>query len=236
MKREVFEKSLMNPLLSWGHCTPEEVRELLGEDAAQMVGFHQKNPHHCYDLWEHTLRTAAALSSRVPARLRTAAFFHDIGKPQTARFKDGRLVYYGHAAKSAAIAAPILQALEYARDEQAEICFYIRRHDAFISWVLPQESCRHDNPFLVPATPENVRHYIRKEQQQNERIFRAGTQRIWENLLALCRADAMAQAPLVYQNGRLIDTRRHKLQKIDTIRAMILQELNSQCNRACQNQ
>ena len=36
----------------------------------------------------------------------------------------------------------------------------------------------------------------------------------WRNLLVLCYADAAAQTEVVVQNGVIIDTKEHKLQKI----------------------
>ena len=46
-----------------------------------MVAFDQRNPHHCYDLFLHTMHTVAGIKETAPALLRVAAFFHDIGKP-----------------------------------------------------------------------------------------------------------------------------------------------------------
>ena len=44
-----------------------------------MVGFDQHNPHHVYDVYEHTLH---ALEATPPEPvLRMAVLFHDSGKP-----------------------------------------------------------------------------------------------------------------------------------------------------------
>lgn len=45
-----------------------------------MVGFDQRNPHHCYDVWEHTLHALDAI--RPEPLLRWAMLFHDMGKPE----------------------------------------------------------------------------------------------------------------------------------------------------------
>ena len=43
------------------------------------VGFDQRNKHHCYDVWEHSVRAAEAIAP--DAVLRWAMLLHDIGKP-----------------------------------------------------------------------------------------------------------------------------------------------------------
>lgn len=104
------------------------------------------------------------MSKEAPISLRIAAFFHDIGKPYVAQEKQGRLVFYGHAAKSAEITIKILKNLGYSDQEVNRICFYIRHHDDFISWALPTESYDHENPYLVEITTENVATHIEKKQ------------------------------------------------------------------------
>lgn len=129
MMREQFEYSLINPLLFWSLKTKDEVSVLIGETAAVMVAFDQRNPHHCYDLFLHTMHTVAGIKETAPALLRVAAFFHDIGKPIVAMEKQGRLVFYGHAQKSAKVACPILKEMGYSDADIKEICFYIKHHD-----------------------------------------------------------------------------------------------------------
>lgn len=46
-----------------------------------------------------------------------AAFFHDVGKVLTAKCKEGRLVFYGHAKESAMISRGILTAMGYENNE-----------------------------------------------------------------------------------------------------------------------
>lgn len=72
--REVFEESLSNPLLYWSGKSKDEVKSLLGEDSSAMVAFDQRNPHHCYDLFMHSLHTVDALDKSSSVNLRVAAF------------------------------------------------------------------------------------------------------------------------------------------------------------------
>ena len=85
MMREQFEYSLINPLLFLSLKTKNEVSVLIGETAAVMVAFDQRNSHHCYDLFLHIMRTVAGIKETAPALLQVAAFFHDIGKPIVAK-------------------------------------------------------------------------------------------------------------------------------------------------------
>lgn len=209
-----FEESLYDPISYWKGKNDKEVEILLGESVAKMFSYNQRNPHHCYDLFTHTLHTVAGIKKTAPALLRVAAFFHDIGKPSVAMEKQGRLVFYGHAQKSAEIASPILKEIGYSDAELKEICFYIKHHDDFISWVLPNEEYNHENKYLVPITKENMQKHMEKVLKKIDVDDFQPNKQSWENLLELCYADASAQAEVVIQNGSIIDTKEHKLNKI----------------------
>ena len=218
ISREIFEESLIQPLQFWSMKSKNEVRVLLGEEVAQMVDYDQRNPHHCYDLFLHTLHTVQFVGCNFPTPLLVAAFFHDIGKPYVAQEKQGRLVFYGHAQKSSEIARPLLRSLGYTRSQTDHICFYISHHDDFISWVLPAESYDHENPYLIEITVDNVATHIRKVAAGNESLPNIESYELWSDLLLLCQADASAQTEFVYRDGALVDSREHKLKKVDAIR------------------
>ena len=57
---KAFENSLKNPL-EWLKKDKEDVARLLGHETAAMVDFEQRNPHHCYTLFEHAIRTVEGL-------------------------------------------------------------------------------------------------------------------------------------------------------------------------------
>lgn len=141
--REQFEESLLREDIVEYYLskTPEELEAEFGPEVARLVGFEQKNSHHCYDLWEHTLRTVegikqAQLTHEKFKKLRIAAFFHDIGKPDVAKFNErtGQQVFYGHAMHSVDVATPILEKLGYSPEEIQQLGFYIGHHDDFISY------------------------------------------------------------------------------------------------------
>lgn len=141
--KQLFEESLIREDVVEYYLSksPEELEASLGTEVARMVGFKQKNSHHCYDLWEHTLRTVEGIKSEnlTPdqfKKLRVAAFFHDIGKPDVSQFnnKTGQQVFYGHAQHSVDVAESILSKLGYSQEEIEQLGFYIGHHDDFISY------------------------------------------------------------------------------------------------------
>lgn len=221
MNKKSFEASLKQPLKFWSQKGSSNVRTLLGNDVAQMVGFDQHNPHHCYDLFMHTLHTVNNLGCTSPTALQIAAFFHDIGKPYVAQKKHGRLVFYGHAKKSAEIAKSILESLGYSQTEVDIICFYISHHDDFILWVLPTEPHDRENPYLIEITSANVSAHIKKVMEENKELTIESAYELWTNLLQLCRADITSQSELVYRDGIVIDSKKHKINKVKAIETVL---------------
>lgn len=226
-KEDLF-LSLDFPLDNWLHMHKRMVGILLGIDAVNMVGYEQNNPHHCYDLMEHSLRTVSGVLARrdeVNATvdiLKVAALYHDIGKPYVATEKEGRFVFYHHARKSAELVKQILPCQGFDKAEAALISFYIEHHDDFISYVLPDEPYDKENPYLVEISTDNIVNHI----ERNALHVPASSYgiNIWKDLLILCEADVMAQSDNVYMGGKIIDTKAHKLKKLSEIER-ILHEL-----------
>ncbi len=92
-----------------------------------MCGFLQYNPHHCYDVWEHSLH---AVENTPPCfTFRMAALFHDVGKPDTFfRDADGIGHFYGHARKSAEKVTHILDRLRADNAAKEKIEFLVANH------------------------------------------------------------------------------------------------------------
>lgn len=225
LNRQEFEKSLVehSVLAYWMDKNADEVETLLGPEISRMVGFDQRNPHHCYDLFNHSLQTVKSLPPDSPIYLRTAAFFHDIGKPNVAKEKQGRLVFYGHAAVSADICRGILKRLRYNNSEQELICFFIKHHDDFISYVLPSEPYDRSNPYLVEINTENINRHLNNVRKESIPLDLMSERELWFNLLDLCCADVKAQVELVYTKGIQVDSREHKLLKLSEIRTILTQ-------------
>ena len=93
-----------------------------------MIGFNQHNKHHCFDVWQHTVITIE--NSEPESILRWAAFFHDIGKPESFSLdENGAGHFYGHAALSKSIADPIMRRLKFDNATRERVLTLIEHHD-----------------------------------------------------------------------------------------------------------
>ena len=129
-----------------------------------MVGFDQRNPHHCYDVWEHTLHTLDAVAPK-PV-LRWTMLFHDMGKPECfALDRQGVGHFMGHGVVSRRIADGVMDRLRFDNETKARIGELVEWHDHRVE------------------TEKGVRRMLN---QFGETDFR--------NLLAVQRADNMGQA------------------------------------------
>ena len=142
-REEVIRWSEPEQVLLLLDKSSEELKEMLGDEFAVMKDYAQNNPHHCYNLLEHTVRTAAGmdcsgLSDEDAVQLRVAALFHDIGKPVVALQKNGKTVFYNHGKESRKIAEKRLPESGIEGSELKKILFYIEHHDDFISFKLKE--------------------------------------------------------------------------------------------------
>ncbi|NLB28827.1 MAG: HD domain-containing protein [Clostridiales bacterium] len=100
-------------------------------ELAPMFGFDQKNRHHCYDVWTHTVVTVENVPA-VPV-LRWAALLHDVGKPPSFSLdKHGEGHFYGHAVSGYMIADRAMQRLRFDNRSRERILRLIKYHDTVI--------------------------------------------------------------------------------------------------------
>jgi tRNA nucleotidyltransferase (CCA-adding enzyme) len=126
--------------------------------------FPQNNPHHCFDVWEHT---AVAISmAPVDSVVRLALLFHDVGKPSCYTESGGVGHFYGHDAISASMAEEALARLNYSTEIRKTVKLLVQYHDQTI----------------IPQT-RNIKRWLNKVPLS---VFR--------RLLAVKRADLSAQA------------------------------------------
>jgi tRNA nucleotidyltransferase/poly(A) polymerase len=99
-------------------------------EVAKMRGVVQSPDYHPEgDVWTHTLLLLDQLPAGVSESLAFGCLLHDIAKPLTAgRRADGRLTFYGHPDRGAAIAVDILQRLKRSRAAWERVEYLVRSH------------------------------------------------------------------------------------------------------------
>ena len=204
IKREDLKKFLLN-------SSEEALEKAFGEKVANMKDYDQNNPNHQYDLLEHTIEVMEGLPKEkyLPEdykTLRIAAFFHDIGKPEVAKEKDGKTVYYRHAEKSKEISVDILQEMGYTESEIDRILFFVQHHDDFINVST-----------IDDKTLEKVSKILEK-MKSGEYVPTNKDQMMH---LDLCRADVQAQSEVIEENGEIKDTRKDRLDRYNKIEALL---------------
>ena len=131
-----------------------------------MVGFDQRNRHHCYDVWEHTLHAMAAVKPE--PELRLTMLLHDAGKPNCFTVDElGCGHFYGHPAESARLAEAMLGRLRAETVLRETVVRLVAWHDR-----------------NIPRTRPGV-----------ARALGALGERDLRHLLDVKRADNLAQAP-----------------------------------------
>lgn len=129
------------------------------------VGFDQRSPYHCYDVWEHTVRSIEAIAPS-PV-LRFTMLFHDLGKPDAFFIgEDGCGHFYGHWRQSVEKAAAIMDRLRFDNRSKKTILTLVERHDSELA-----------------SSERSVRRNLARYGEETLRL-----------LLAVKRADNLAQA------------------------------------------
>ena len=184
----------------------EELVKTFGETFLKTVEYgSQNNVNHQYDLFEHILRTVDGVQSS-NLKVKVAAFFHDIGKPEVAKLneKTGQTQFIGHAKESANLANDILTKLGYSIEEIDEINFLIQCHDDFINISKLED--------VTPDRVSKIYESIKKKLDGYK-----PTLNDMKNLITLCKADAMAQSDEIVKNGEIIDTKQLRISRLNAI-------------------
>ncbi len=131
-----------------------------------MDGLDQKNPHHIYDVWQHSAHSVDAIAADEVLRL--AALFHDCGKPDCfAIGEDGFGHSIGHAGIGAQKAENILRRLKSDNATIKRVSTLVEHHG---------DKC--------PTRRAGMRRWIGKFGEEG-----------LEQLFELMHADIMAQSP-----------------------------------------
>ncbi len=122
LSKLIIGENFENVLREYVEVVAVKMPELL-----KMVGFNQLNPHHIYDVWEHTLKAMSYIEAK--PLLRLTMLLHDIGKPATFTIDEkGIGHFYGHAPKGGTIAGQLLKKLNLPRHIISKVCMLIRFH------------------------------------------------------------------------------------------------------------
>ena len=133
-----------------------------------MIGFDQRNPHHCYDVWEHTLHAMDGVPCD-DLTLRLTMFLHDIAKPRVFVLDEYGVGHFpGHQALSRDMALEMMKRLHFPRALRDKTALLIELHD---------------RPLVT--TEKGVRRALN---ELGEETFR--------QLLAVKRADNLAQSDI----------------------------------------
>lgn len=107
------------------------ILKIILPELSQNMEITQNNPHHCYTVGEHIMRSVEAIE---PDRvLRYAMLFHDIGKAETKTTdEEGIDHFHGHVQLSAQMASDICHRLKFDNKTLAAVKQLIAYHDAKI--------------------------------------------------------------------------------------------------------
>lgn len=95
------------------------------------VGFPHNNPHHIYDVWEHTLFALSVSDAEVDVRV--ALLLHDLGKPVVHTVDENGVSHYKqHQSVSENIASEILRNLKVDNKTRENVCLLVKYHDVKI--------------------------------------------------------------------------------------------------------
>lgn len=162
-----------------------EVFGVFWPELLPMVGLDQRNPHHCYDVWEHTLHAVSAVQPE--AILRCAVLLHDVGKPSCFTVdEDGIGHFYGHGAVSRDLTDQMLRRLKCSTQFRETVTRLVDWHDR-----------------NIPRTEKSIRRALRILGEEDLR-----------RLIAVKRADNLAQAPAYWDRQRELDRAEEILEKL----------------------
>ena len=126
--REELTRTLCGRFVQRALLSYRDVLAAVLPELVPMFDCAQQNPHHLYDVWEHSVRAVGQMPA-VPA-LRWAMLLHDCGKPACKTIDEkGVGHFYGHPKVSREIAEQIVQRLRFSGAESARILLLVEQHD-----------------------------------------------------------------------------------------------------------
>lgn len=150
----------------------------------------QNNPHHCYNVGEHMLRSMAEI--KPDKVLRLTMMLHDIGKPKTLTTDpEGTDHFYGHAERGEEMARQILRRLKFDNETIRKVSRLVLYHDYGNSVTPDTRMVRRAMnkigtdifPLLLPvkrADMEAQSSYQKEQKQKKLKVWEECCQRIQE--------------------------------------------------------
>lgn len=139
ISKERIQQELSKILLS-EHCGNKIFREYIEvfnviiPELSNIIGFQQHNPHHLYDVWEHTLHCMDAVNENDDLIVRLSVLFHDIGKPDVFSFDEYGVGHFlKHADVSANYTTQILTRLKFSNEVIDKVTELVKYHDISLS-------------------------------------------------------------------------------------------------------
>lgn len=111
----------------------QEIFTSLIPELNDMIGFDQKNPHHEYDVFHHTVHAIEHCQAE-DIIVRLAVFFHDFGKPHSYQEEDGIRHFKGHGRVSADMADDIMKRMEFDPETRKSVVELVYYHDASFAY------------------------------------------------------------------------------------------------------
>lgn len=162
-----------------------EVFGVFWPELLPMAGFGQRNRHHCYDVWEHTLHALAAVPEDLV--LRCTMLLHDVGKPDSFTLDEAGVGhFYGHPAVSRRLADRMLRRLKCGTEFRETVVRLVEWHDKDI-----------------PRTDKSIRRALRILGEEDLR-----------RLILVKRADNLGQAPAYWDRQKELDKAEEILDKL----------------------
>lgn len=154
-----------------------------------MIGFAQNNPHHIYNVFDHTVMAMKYCHSD-DLITKSATLFHDVGKPECYTEDEcGVGHFYGHASIGEKLTDNIMRYLRFDNTTREQVIQLVKYHDSTLA-----------------AKPEHIKRWLNKI---GEKQFR--------RLLDVKRADIQAQNP-VYVQERMDELDKTELMLEEVIR------------------
>lgn len=129
--REEFIKIILSENASEIIKEYKEIFAIFIPELEKTFGFEQKNKYHFHDVFDHNLSVMNGVECDLETKL--AAFFHDIGKPDSVSKEviNGEEIYhfYGHSIVSESITRKVLERLKFSNSTIENVIFLVKYHD-----------------------------------------------------------------------------------------------------------